>query len=95
MNQDELLQEILRLTKDNNRLLHAARRNAWIGGILKFVVYFVLIVALPLWLYMTYLAPVLESTLETMNKIQGTGASAQAQFSDLQNLLKGYGFGGE
>lgn len=95
MNQEEMLQEILRLTKDNNRLLHAARRNAWIGGIIKFLIYFALVVVVPLWLYATYLAPVLESTLDTMNKIQRTGASAQAQFSDLQNLLKQYGFGGE
>lgn len=93
--EDQKLEELLRLTQENNRLLRAMRRNAWIGGIVKFVIYFALVVVIPLWLYATYLAPVLESTLETMNKIQGTGANAQAQFSDLQNLLKKYGLGGE
>ncbi len=93
--EEQKLDELIRLTQENNRMLRSMRRNAWIGGILKFIIYFVLVIALPLWLYMTYLAPVLESTLETMSKIQGTGASAQAQFSDLQNLFKGYGFGGE
>lgn len=93
--EEQKLDELLRLTQENNRMLRSMRRNAWIGGILKFVIYFALVVLLPLWLYMTYLAPVLESTLETMNKLQGTGANAQAQFSDLQNLLKQYGFDGE
>lgn len=92
---DQKLDELLRLTKENNHILRSMRRNAWIGGILKFIIYALLVVVIPLWLYATYLAPVLESTLETMNKIQGTGANAQAQFSDFQNLLKQYGFGGE
>ena len=83
-----MLQEMYRLTKENNKMLHKMRRNAFWGGIIKFVVYIVLFVVVPWWLYMTYLAPVLESTMRTMNQIQGTGAKAQAQFGSFQEMLQ-------
>ena len=77
-----------RLTKENNKMLHKMRRNALWGGVIKFLLYAVLFLALPFWLYATYLAPVLESTMQTMNQIQGTGAKAQAQFGSFQEMLK-------
>lgn len=84
---EQKLEEIYRLTKDNNRMLHAMRRNALWGGLIKFVIYAALIIV-PLWLYLTYLAPVIDQMLETMNQLQGTGASAQAQFGNFQDMLK-------
>jgi len=81
-------QEMYRLTKENNKMLHKMRRNALWGGVIKFLLYAVLFLALPFWLYATYLAPVLESTMQTMNQIQGTGAKAQAQFGSFQEMLK-------
>ena len=81
-------EQILKLVKENNRMLHAMRRNAWLGGIFKFVVWAGLIV-LPFYLYMQYLAPIMGSMLDAMEKMQGTGAQAQAQFSDLNAALKG------
>lgn len=91
MNNDQMMREILRLTEDNNRLLRSARRNALIGGIIKFLVYAGLIIVLPAWLYLTYLAPVMESAMQTMQQIQGTGAQAQAQFGELQGLFEKFG----
>lgn len=85
---DHTLTELLRLTQENNRLLHKMRRNALWGGIIKFVLYAVVLVIAPLWLYATYLAPIVEQTLDTYQQIQGTGASAQAQFSSLQDALR-------
>ena len=82
------LEEIHRLVTENNRMLHSMRRHAFWGGLIKILLYAGLFVALPFWLYMTYLAPVLESTMETMNQIQGTGAKAQAQFGSFQDMLK-------
>ena|SRR3989344_979531 len=81
------LQEILRLAKENNRMLHKMRRNALWGGVIKFVLYAVVLVAAPLWLYATYLAPMVEQMLDTYQQIQGTGAQAQAQWGDFQNIL--------
>lgn len=81
------LAEILRLTKENNRMLHKMRRNAFVGGIVKFLMWAAFLI-IPLWLYMQYLAPVMTSMIETMNQVQGTGAKAQAQFGDLNASLQ-------
>lgn len=85
---DETLTELVRLTRDNNRMLRSMRRRAFWGGIVKFLIYAGLFIALPLWLYATYLAPMMDQVLDTYQQIQGTGAKAQAQFSDFQNFLK-------
>lgn len=81
------LEQILKLTKENNRMLHAMRRNAWLGGIFKVLLWAGLII-IPFWLYMQYLAPVMQSAMDTMDQLQGTGAKAQAQFSDLNNAMQ-------
>ncbi len=84
---EQKLEELYRLAKDNNRMLHAMRRNAFWGGVIKFILYAALIIV-PLWLYATYLAPMVNQMLETVNQIQGTGASAQAQLGNFQDMLK-------
>ena len=81
------LKELLRLTKENNRMLHKMRRNAFWGGIIKFVLYAGVFILAPLWLYATYLAPITEQLLDTYTQVQGTGAKAQAQFEGFQDLL--------
>ena len=81
------LDDLLRLTRENNRMLHAMRRNAFIGGLLRFVVWVALLV-IPLWLYMHYVAPVMESTLNAMQQIQGGSAAAQAQFDGMQAAVE-------
>ncbi|TSC86435.1 MAG: hypothetical protein G01um10148_421 [Parcubacteria group bacterium Gr01-1014_8] len=68
-------------------MLHAMRRNAWLGGIFKVLLWAGLII-IPFWLYMQYLAPVMQSAMDTMDQLQGTGAKAQAQFSDLNNAMQ-------
>ena len=87
MEDRQMLEEAYRLPKDNKRMLHAMRRNAFWGGLLKFVIYAALILA-PLWFYMQYLAPAMNQALETMQQVQGTGAEAQAQLSGLQDALR-------
>ena len=87
-------EQLLRLVKDNNRMLRAMRRDAFIGGVIKIIVWFALI-AVPLWFYLQYLAPVVESAMQAMQQVQqvqGTAVNAQAQFSELSealNKLKG------
>ncbi len=81
------LEQILKLTRENNRMLHAMRRNAWLGGIFKVLLWAAFII-IPFWLYMQYLAPVMQSAMDTINQVQGTGAKAQAQFSDLNASMQ-------
>ena len=87
---EQMQQEMYRLTKENNKMLHKMRRNALWGGIIKFLLYAVLFLALPFWLYVTYFAPVLESTMQAVNQIQGTGARAQAQFGSFEAMWKDF-----
>ena len=85
---DKTLTDLLRLTEDNNRMLHKMRRSAFWGGIIKVVLYAVLFVGVPFWLYATYLAPIMEQMMKTYQEVQGTGAKAQAQFGDFQSMLQ-------
>lgn len=83
------LEQVLRLAKDNNRMLRAMRRDAFIGGIIKAIVWFALIVV-PLWFYLTYLAPVVNSAMgamQQMQQVQGTTLNATAQFGELTQAL--------
>ncbi len=86
LDQEDTLREILRLTKENNKMLHAARRNAWLGGIFKVVMWIGFII-IPLWLYMQYVAPVMQSMLESYQQLQGTSAQAQAQLGQMTEYL--------
>lgn len=81
------LQEIYRLTKENNHMLHKMRRNAFWGGIFKFVFWAAILIA-PLWFYMAYLAPVVDDMMRTVQQIQGTSAKAQVQLGGFQEMLK-------
>ena len=81
------LEQVLKLAKENNRMLHSMRRNAFLGGLFKFILWAAFII-IPFWLYMQYLAPVMQGALNTINQMQGTGAKAQAQFGDLNAALQ-------
>ena len=81
------LDELLRLTKDNNRMLHAARRSAWLGGIFRVLVWAAFIIV-PFWLYIQYLAPVMQQMLKTYEQVQGTSAAASAQLNGIQEAFQ-------
>ncbi len=63
------------------------RRNAFWGGLFKFIIYGAFLLA-PLWFYMTYLNGTVQQALKTINQVQGTGVQAQAQLNSFQELLK-------
>lgn len=79
------MQEMYRMTRENNRMLHSMRRNAFLGGIIKILVYGALVLV-PLWFYYQYFGPVLEQMLHTMQQIQGTSTQAQSQFGQFQDM---------
>lgn len=62
------------------------RRHAFIGGIFKLVIYAAMVL-IPIWLYMQYLAPVMNRTLDTVNQLQTTGGKAQAQMAEWQKTI--------
>lgn len=81
------LDELLRLTKENNRMLHKMRRSAWIGGIFRVAMWIAFIIV-PLWLYLEYVAPIMAQMLASYEQIQGTTEAARVQLSGMQELLQ-------
>jgi len=82
-------QEMYRLTRENNKMLHSMRRNALVSGIIKFIFWAILLLA-PIWFYMTYLNTTVQQMLQTMQSMQGTSAKAQAQFADFSSMIKAF-----
>jgi hypothetical protein len=78
----ELLKENLELAKENNRLLKAMRRDALIGGIVKTLIWVVLIV-ISFYFSMKFLEPYL-GMLEGVSK---DGTDYGALFEDYKALL--------
>ena len=80
-------QELLRLTRENNRMLHAMRRGAFFGGLFKILLWAALIIG-PLWYYQTYLAPLVQNMAQTVGQMQQAGGKAGTQYGELQAQLQ-------
>lgn len=87
-NNDQLLREIYRLSRENNEMMHRARRSAFFWGFVKFLVYAALLAA-PIWFYVTYLNGTVQAMLQDLNKIEGVNTQAQNQFDGFENALQG------
>lgn len=79
------LDELHALTKDNHRMLRAIRREYWFGVVGRIVIW-VLVLALPLFLYQQYVGPVVS------NYFSAVGAKPSGPFglptsADIQKLL--------
>lgn len=72
-----LLQKIYELERENNRMLHAMRRGAMWGTLFR-IVWWALILGVPIWLYYHYLGPLLASYSDLVNQLHG-GAQAVQQ----------------
>lgn len=70
---EELLRESIEITRENNRLLKAMRRDALIGGIVKVLIWGVLIGG-SLYFSLRYLEPL----LTPMQTLQESGQAEQA-----------------
>lgn len=96
-----MLRRIYDLAKDNNRMLHAMRRNAFVGGFFRLVLWAVA-VFIPLYMYFVYFQPVISELTSSIGAMKAAGASASAQagqfgaqLSNIQELFnKLPGFGG-
>ena len=87
-----LLEETHALAKDNNRILHAIRRERWIGLIFNILVWTSLIV-LPLYYYQTYLQPEVSKFFLHTGVSTSTGAFGLPSSADMQKLIESYKVG--
>ncbi len=82
------LDEIHALTRDNHRMLRAIRRDQWLGFIGRVVVW-IIVFALPLYLYQQYLQPLVAKFSAT------TGMTTSGPFgfptsAEVQKLINSF-----
>lgn len=83
-----LLEETHVLARENNRMLRAIRRDQWLGFFGRIIVW-VIVLALPLYLYQQYLQPFVEKFSAT----SGTTTSGPFGFPtsvELQKLINSF-----
>lgn len=78
----ELLEENLRLTRENNKMLKSMRRAALIGRVMR-VVFVISILAGLYYVYVNYLEPYYEDIQTTMASIKGEAE----RFKELEERL--------
>ncbi len=86
-NSQDAIRETLRLTRENNQILHSMRRSAFLGGVIRFMLY-IIVFAAPIWFYMTYMSNSVDNLVTALNKIQGTSATVQPKFSGVEDAIK-------
>jgi hypothetical protein len=81
-----LIEENIRIAKENNRLLRAMRRDAWFSFAGKILLW-ALLIAAPLYIYATYLMPL----IRTLAPEEGTSEGGfMGSYAELQNLIEQY-----
>lgn len=86
----DLLRKNLELAKENNRLLKKMHRGAILGGLLK-LVWLAIIIGVPVYLYLNYLAPIVEQVQEAAQTVQEAGQKAEGFQEKLQQQFGGTG----
>jgi predicted PurR-regulated permease PerM len=82
----DMLREIYRLSRENNQMLHSIKRHAFWGTILKIGLY-LLALGIPIWLYFTYLSPIVKQFEETISTATGTKVELQGQFAEWATMF--------
>lgn len=85
MSEEELLQRTYALEVENNRLLKKIRRSAWIGFLFK-IAFLALTIGLPIWVYFTFLQPVVGQANQTYEQMKGMGAQMGITFPSFDFL---------
>lgn len=88
--EERKLEEMYEMVKANHSMLKGIRRSAFVGGIIKFVFYIVILVVLPYFTWL-YIQPYLENVMGQYQQAQGGAATAQGQIGDLQKQIESFG----
>ncbi|MEN9390602.1 MAG: hypothetical protein RLZZ283_702 [Candidatus Parcubacteria bacterium] len=88
--EERKLEEMYEMVKSNHSMLKSMRRTAFVGGIVKFVFYIVILFVLPYYTWL-YIQPYLENVLEQYQQVQGATTGAQVQIGDLQKQIESFG----
>ena len=80
------LNEVYKLAKENNKMLRAMRRDAFIGGIIKFIFWIAVVFVIPYFLYITYLQPQIEALTAAYENVENTTNSVNARLEGLPDF---------
>ena len=83
IDQEELLQRTYAIAKENNKLIRKMRRGAWLGFIVKLLLF----VVLPMWAYYAFLQPILGQAMGLLGQVQNTAENIGVTPQQLQHLL--------
>ena len=68
--QREYLDEIYELVKENNKMLRAEKRARIFSGLFK-LIWMAIVIGIPVWLYFTYLQPMIGNLENTLSQLEG------------------------
>ncbi len=85
MDEKEMIQQTFEMTRDNNRMLHAMRRNAFFGGLMR-LAFWVIIIGGPIVFYYAYAAPYVDQMLAAYAGIKGDVQSIKDVTNKIPNL---------
>jgi len=83
---EELIERTYRITRENNQMLHSMRRSAFLGGIVKLIVW-VALLGFPIWLYIQYVNPVLTNLVSAVGEVQQVGNDIGVQFEGVGDFF--------
>ena len=83
------LEEIHALTKDNHRMLRAIRRDQWFGFFGRVIIW-IIVLALPLYLYQQYLQPIVSKFSTSTPGEMTTGFLGLPSSADVQKLINSF-----
>lgn len=81
--------EIYKLVKDNNRMLKAMRRDAFIGGLLKLLFWVVVLIIIP-YLSWLFIQPYLEAATGAYQQVQGSVDTINSAAKDIEEVKNSF-----
>ncbi len=84
--QDQIVRETHKLAKENNRLIRAMRRDAFFGLIFK-LIFWAIILGLPVILYFYFLQPYIDQVVNVYGEVQEDVGQISEQASRFGGLF--------
>jgi len=84
---EEYLEEIYDLVKENNKLLRAQKRARIFAGVMR-VLWMALVVGVPVWLYFTYLQPMVGNLQDSLLKLENISNANPALGKQVEPIIQ-------